>query len=79
MNCAESGTSLCNFGVSKQCEFLHNLSHRFAVVEIFTTYKTKEEIHTAEPFFNYYYYLTLTLQNLETIDSSGKLLKHSIN
>lgn len=40
----------------------------------------KKKIHAAEPFFfNYYSYLTLTLQNLETIDSSGKLLKHSIN
>lgn len=73
---------LCVFGVSKEPEFLYSLFCRCVVVEISTANKTEEQNPHKWAFsfsFNYYSYSTLTLQNLETIDSSGKLLKHSIN
>lgn len=81
--CAESGTSLCNLKFQSNVGFFTTYPVDLLLLRSLLHVKPKEKIDTKKvklfSFFNYYSYLTLTLQNLETIDSSGKLLKHSIN
>lgn len=74
----ESEVSLY-FLVFQSNHFLFSPFCHSEVLKYLLEIKLGNQMHTAGPIFFYSSYLTLTLQNLETIDSSGKLLKHSIN